>query len=153
MKFLNLISLNRDILGEGTNPLLLKYSWVQHLVTFLWKRPVVKAIRVTFFIESYIFCAFPPLLLFQILHIFQVQVTQQLQIYPQLQLTYCPNLISLSKGPIIFPNVQFSLPLNGSLLSFVIIIITNELFPLMLYRPCFRFLRSLHFLPWYITSV
>ena len=57
------------------------------------------------------------------------------------------------KGPRSVPNVLCSFPLNGSLVSFVIIIITNELFPLMLSHPYFRWMRSLHLLPWSITPL
>ena len=166
MKFLKLISLDGlfklilalgcrrgKFLEEVTNQILLKDSWLQHLVRFLCKRPVIKAIRVTFYIKSYRLWAFPPPLVFQIFHVFQGQVTQQLQIYPQLQLTYCINLTAPWKGLKSVPNVLCSCPLNDSLVSFVIIMLTYEFRPLMLSHTCFRWLRSLHLLPWCINSL
>ena len=119
----------------------------------LVKRLVIKAIRVTFFIKACRFRAFPPPLVFQFLHIFQGQVTHQLQLYPQLQITYCLNLATHLKVLRSVPNVLCSCPLNDSLVSFVIIVLTNEFYPLMLAHPCFRWLRSLRFLPWSITSL
>ena len=55
---------------------------------------------------------------------------------------------NLLKGMRSVSNVLCSCPLNDSLVSFVIIIITNELFPLMFYHSWFRWLINLHFLPW-----
>ena len=62
-------------------------------------------------------------------------------------------LIRSEKGLRSVPSVLFSCPLNGSLVSFVIILLTDELCSLMLSHRCFRCLISLHFLPWYITSL
>ena len=56
-------------------------------------------------------------------------------------------------GGISVPNVLFSCPINYSLVYFVITMLTNELCPLMLSHPCFRWPRSLHFLPWSTTSL
>ena len=164
MRFIKLISLGflfnlildlglykRDIFVEGTNPLLTKDSWVHHLVRLLCKRPFIKAIRVTFFIKSYIFWAFPPPLVFQILHIFQGRVTHHL--YTQLQLTYWRNIVTSLKYLRSVPNVLFSCPFNDSLVSFVIIIPTNEFCPLLLSHPFFIWLIILHLLPFSITSL
>ena len=62
-------------------------------------------------------------------------------------------MITPQKGLISVPNFLCSCPLNDSLVSFVIIMLTNEFYPLMLSHPCFRWPRSLYFLPWSITSL
>ena len=59
------------------------------------------------------------------------------------------NLIGLRS----VPKVLCICPLNDSLVSFVIRMLTNKFYTLMLSHPCFRCLRSLHFLPWSITSL
>ena len=51
------------------------------------------------------------------------------------------------------PYVLNCCPLNDSLVSFLIIMLTNELCPLMLCHHCFRWLISLRFPPWSITSL
>ena len=62
-------------------------------------------------------------------------------------------MITPYNGLISVPTVLCSCPLNDSLVSFVIMMLTNEFCPLMLSHPYFRFLRSLHFLPWSINAL
>ena len=62
-------------------------------------------------------------------------------------------MIRPEKGLRSVHSVLCSSSLNDILVSFVIIMLTNELFPLVLSHPCFRCLRSLHLFPWYITSL
>ena len=77
---------------------------------------------------------------------------------PDLDLDPAPDYLLLQpfhplKGLRSFPNGLCSFPLNGILFSFLIMMLTNEFCPRMLSHPCFRWLGSLHFLPWSTTSL
>ena len=62
-------------------------------------------------------------------------------------------MISILNGLRSVPNVLCSCPLNDSLVSFVIMMLTNEFCHVMLSHPYFICPRSLHLLPWFTTSL
>ena len=141
----------RYILGEVTNLLLPKESWLKHLVTFLCKSPVIKAIRVTYFIKivqilslSSTFGVSNPS------HISRLGYTPDTDLAPDVD-HLLPQKYHPFKGIRSDNNVLWSCPLDDSLVSFMIIMITNSLCPPMISNPYLRCMRILHILPWSIT--